>query len=229
MASGVNLGTRICAISARKLAPSMVPSKTLGAVRPVTRSAARNVLVCHRAHGAWSWTRAPRRARPDRRRRLFVMPVSSRKTKRVGSQVGASAPHDPRGRDVRSIVFGGPARFFCWSRPGPPPRARSSPDWPACRGCARAMRQRIELHAFVVRQNQRDLRASSCHTRLLVACTSTTGQRQLFHNLNGQDTRSAHSQVAAGHPQFAPVMSCSRSDEIAMRFAGGKSTEYSPT
>ena len=63
---------------------------------PVTRSAARNVLVCHRAHGAWSWTRAPRRARPYRRRRLFVMPVSSRKTRRVGSQVGAAACHTTR-------------------------------------------------------------------------------------------------------------------------------------
>ena len=76
--------------------PSMAPSKTPGAVRPVTRSAARNVLVCHRAHGAWSWTRAPRRARPYRRRRLFVMPVSSRKTRRVGSQVGAAACHTTR-------------------------------------------------------------------------------------------------------------------------------------
>ena len=71
-------------------------SKTPGAVRPVTRSAASNVLVCHRAHGAWSWTRAPRRARPYRRRRLFVMPVSSRKTRRVGSQVGAAACHTTR-------------------------------------------------------------------------------------------------------------------------------------
>ena len=40
--------------------------------------------------------RAPRRARPYRRRRLFVMPVSSRKTRRVGSQVGAAACHTTR-------------------------------------------------------------------------------------------------------------------------------------
>src|SRR5215813_4658460 len=32
----------------------------------------------------------------------------------------------------------------------------------------RAMRQRVESHAFVVRQNQRDLWASQCHARLLV-------------------------------------------------------------
>ena len=29
------------------------------AVKPVTRSAARNLLICHRAQGVWSWTRAP--------------------------------------------------------------------------------------------------------------------------------------------------------------------------
>ena len=105
-----------------------------GAVRPVTRSAARNVLVCHRAHGAWSWTRAPRRARPYRRRRLFVMPVSSRKTRRVGSQVGAAACHTTRaaatsGRSCsegRTVFFDGHVQ----SRHRV---ARSSPDWPACR------------------------------------------------------------------------------------------------
>ena len=101
-------------IGEERFAPSMAPSKTPGAVRPVTRSAARNVLVCHRAHGAWSWTRAPRRARPSRRRRVFVMPVSIREqTRRVGSQVGAAACHTTRAADdVRSIVFGGPDRFF---------------------------------------------------------------------------------------------------------------------
>ena len=34
-----------------------------GAVSPVTRNAARNVLVCQRPQGAWAWTRAPRGAR----------------------------------------------------------------------------------------------------------------------------------------------------------------------
>ena len=72
----------------------MAPSKTPGAVRPVTRSAARNVLVCHRAHGAWSWTRAPRRARPYRRRRLFVMPFHREKP-------GVSDPRSARRRATR--------------------------------------------------------------------------------------------------------------------------------
>ena len=58
MSPGCRVGTRICSIEARKLAPSMAPSKTPGAVRPVTRSAARNVLVC--GAGAWSWTARPR-------------------------------------------------------------------------------------------------------------------------------------------------------------------------
>ena len=41
------------------------------------------------------------------------MPVSSRKTRRVGIPGRRGGmPHDPRGRDVRSIVFGGPDRFF---------------------------------------------------------------------------------------------------------------------
>ena len=56
---------------------------------PVTRTAARNVLVCQRPQGAWSWTRAPRGARPYRRSRLVVMPVSSRHTRWATSQVGA--------------------------------------------------------------------------------------------------------------------------------------------
>ena len=47
-----------------------------GAVSPVTRNAARNVLGCQRPQGAWSWTRAPRGARPYRRSRLVVLPVS---------------------------------------------------------------------------------------------------------------------------------------------------------
>ena len=44
----------------------------------------------------------------------------------------AAATHAPRGAN-RSCSEGRPV-FFCWCfRPGPPPRARSSPDWPACR------------------------------------------------------------------------------------------------
>ena len=62
------------------MAPSAQPRARSG---PSPRSAAmkRTGLPAGRT-AAWSWTRAPRRARPDRRRRLFVMPVSSRKTKR---------------------------------------------------------------------------------------------------------------------------------------------------
>ncbi len=51
--------------------------------------------------------RAPRGARPYRRSRLVVMPVSSRNTSRR-----RRVPRDPRGRDVRPIVFGRPDRFF---------------------------------------------------------------------------------------------------------------------
>ena len=38
--------------------------ETAGAVRPVTRSAARKVVVCQRLSGAWSTTRSPRCPRP---------------------------------------------------------------------------------------------------------------------------------------------------------------------
>ena len=86
-------------------------------VSPVTRNAARNVLVCQRPQGAWSWTRAPRGARPYRRSRLVVMPVSSRHTRWATSQVGAAACHATRaaatsGRscsDGRTVFFNGQA------------------------------------------------------------------------------------------------------------------------
>ena len=49
-----------------KLAPSMAPSKTPGAVASHPQRGEKRT-----GYGAWSWTRAPRRAR-YRRRRLFV-------------------------------------------------------------------------------------------------------------------------------------------------------------
>jgi hypothetical protein len=55
------------------------------------------------------------------------------------------------------------------------------------------MRQRVESHAFVVCQNQRDLWASQCHARLLV--DEYDGPRYLFHTLRGQDTSEAAPQT----------------------------------
>ena len=123
-----------------------------GAVSPVTRNAARNVLVCQRPQGAWSWTRAPRGARPYRRSRLVVLPVSSSNTRWATSQVGAAACHaTPRGRDVRPIVFGRAVRFFLTVRP----RARTARQTVGTlAGVARASFSSAQ-RAIRVRRNQR--------------------------------------------------------------------------
>ena len=52
LSPGCNVGTRICSTEARKLAPSIGPSRTPGAVSPVTRSAAMKGLLSHRPWGA---------------------------------------------------------------------------------------------------------------------------------------------------------------------------------
>ena len=91
----------------------MAPSKTPGAVRPVTRSAARNVLVCHRAHGRVVVDAGPAEG-PTRPPQEIVRNagfVEKNQACRIPGRRGG-VPHDPRGRDVRSIVFGGPDRFF---------------------------------------------------------------------------------------------------------------------
>ena len=138
-------------VEARKLSPSIAPSKTPGAVSPVTRNAARNVLVCQRPQGAWSWTRAPRGARPYRRSRLVVMPVSSRNTRWATSQVGAAACHATRaaatsGRscsDGRTVFFNGQAE-------GP----HGAPDRRHTRGRGEGVLQ-LSQRAIRVRRNQR--------------------------------------------------------------------------
>ena len=146
-------------MEARKRSPSIAPSKPPGAVSPVTRTAARTVLVCQRPPGAWSWTRAPRGARPYRRSRWVVMPVSSRHPRWATSQVGAAACHATRaaatsGRscsDGRTGFFNGqaegphgaPGRRHTRGRPsaqpacdpGAPQSAR-----PRCVGAAQACR-----------------------------------------------------------------------------------------
>ena len=112
MSPGCKVGTRICSTEARKRAPSIGPSRTPGAVSPVTRSAAMKVLLSHRPWGAWSATRWPRSPRPYRRKRLVATPLSSRKTRWVGSRVGAVAAHcaraaamSGRSRSEARIVF----------------------------------------------------------------------------------------------------------------------------
>ena len=71
-------------------------------VSPVS-NAARNVLVCRRPQGAWSWTQ-----------RCPAVPP-----KQIGGDAGFVQTHEvgrsacnPRGRDVRPIVFGRVDRFF---------------------------------------------------------------------------------------------------------------------
>ena len=122
-----------------------------GAVSPVTRNAARNVLVCRRPQGAWSWTRAPRGARPYRRSRLLVLPVSSSNTRWATSQVGAAACHATRaaatsGRscsDGRTVFFNGQAK-------GP----YGAPDRRHTRGRGEGVLQ-LSQRAIRVRRQQR--------------------------------------------------------------------------
>ena len=57
-----------------------------------------------RPQGAWSWTRAPRGARPYRRSRLVVLPVSS---KHEGGDVGgAAAGHATRASTTAASEYG---------------------------------------------------------------------------------------------------------------------------
>ena len=69
------------------------------------------------------------------------LPVSSRKTRRVGSQVGAAACHTTRAAATsgRSCSEGRTV-FFDGQRPEPPPRARSSPDRARPSGAIRLLR-----------------------------------------------------------------------------------------
>ena len=119
--------------------------------QPRDPHAARNVLVCQRPQGAWSWTRAPRGARPYRRSRLVVMPVSSRHTRWATSQVGAAACHATRaaatsGRscsDGRTVCCNGQAE-------GP----HGAPDRRHTRGRGEGVLQ-LSQRAIRVRRNQR--------------------------------------------------------------------------
>ena len=131
-------------MEARKLSPSIAPSKTPGAVSPVTRHAARNVLVCQRPQGAWSWTRAPRGARPYRRSRLVVLPVSSRNTRWATSQVGAAACHA-----TRAAATSG--RSCCNGQAEGP---HGAPDRRHTRGRGEGVLQ-LSQRAIRVRRNQR--------------------------------------------------------------------------
>ena len=97
----------------------------------VTRHAASTVLVCQRPEGAW----------PRGRRRAARCPAvpplrlarccrfSSRHTERGRTSAGRRrrGPRDPRGRDVRPIVFGrGTDRFLSRSGTEGPSRARQT-------------------------------------------------------------------------------------------------------
>ncbi len=104
-------------MSARKLGPSLAPSKPPGAVSPVTRRAAMQGLVCPRAHGASSSTRLPRAARPSRRNTCVVTPVSSRKTRGAGSHVGAHGCHSVRAVALSGRVCSLGRIVFCNLRP----------------------------------------------------------------------------------------------------------------
>ena len=151
MSPGCRVGTKIWSMSAQKRSPSIAPSKTPGAVSPVTRHAARNVLVCQRPQRAWAWTRAPRGARPYRRSRVVVLPVSSRNTRWATSQVGAAACHATRaaatsGRscsDGRTVLFHGQAE-------GP----HGAPDRRHTRGRGEGVLQ-LSQRAIRVRRQQR--------------------------------------------------------------------------
>ena len=142
----------------------MAPSEDPGARSGQSPAALRETYwSCHRAHGAWSWTRAPRRARPYRRRRLFVMPgfIDEKPGMSDPRSAAAVVPHDPRGRDVSRSCSEGRTVFFARSASRAlPPRARSSPDWPACRARPSA---RPKVQILVA---PRSARPGSCRSRL---------------------------------------------------------------
>ena len=95
------------------LSPSIAPSKTPGAVSPVTRHAASNVRVCQApAGGVVVDARAARcPAVPPKQ---IGGDAGFVQTHEVGDIPGRRrrVPRDPRGRDVRPIVFGRADRFF---------------------------------------------------------------------------------------------------------------------
>ena len=113
MSPGCRVGTRICSIEARKLAP------VDGAVEDPGRGQASHPQRCEKRTGL-----------PPGARRVVVdagpaegptIPpqeivrnagfIEKNQACRIPGRRGG-VPHDPRGRDVRSIVFGGPDRFF---------------------------------------------------------------------------------------------------------------------
>src|SRR5665647_519678 len=73
------------------VAPSIAPSMTYGAVRPLTRNAAMNVRVFQWPCGTLATSRTPRGERPEWRTILVVTDVSSIKTSRRARKDDCSA------------------------------------------------------------------------------------------------------------------------------------------
>ena len=114
---GRSVGASTCSMEARKLTPSIGPSKTAGAVRPVTRSAASKVVVCQHLSGACSVACTVF----FRRQPSFVTPVrqivgSRRRRQRLATPPASDPDQDREPRPLRgqarpsATASGGAAR-----------------------------------------------------------------------------------------------------------------------
>ncbi len=85
MSPGRRVGTRNCSTQAWNRHPLIGPSNTQGAVMPLARSPARNVMVDQRMNGTAATRRSPCVAQPRVRVMLVLAQVSSTKISRSGS------------------------------------------------------------------------------------------------------------------------------------------------
>ena len=106
MSPGCRVGTRICSEEARPVDGAVEDPGRGQAGDPQCREKRTGLPP---GDGAWSWTRAPRRARPYRRRRLFCRFRREKPGVSAGRRGGV--PHAPRGRrQVDRVRRAGP--FF---------------------------------------------------------------------------------------------------------------------
>ena len=145
-------------------APSMAPSKTPGAVRPVTRSAARNVLPPGARRVVVDAGPAEGPTIPPQEIVRNAGFIEKNQACRIPGRRGG-VPHDPRGRDVRSIVFGGPDRFFdghVQSRHRAPDRRQTGGVPSASFSSAKVRLEARVLEELVGRVEQQKVRQTLC-------------------------------------------------------------------
>src|SRR5690348_4908988 len=104
----------------------MGPSMTIGAVKPLWRKAATNVIVFHSPSGIRPITRSPRAARPESRAILVLTAVSSINTSRAGSSMPCSRIQRRRARATSVRSRSAACRLFFEGDAVPPKKPRKS-------------------------------------------------------------------------------------------------------